>query len=338
MSPVNGLELAWACWPEAGKKANLEPALHSFVDSKSELKSLHPGSVSEIFGEAAFPLDGGVVVKLPRHRHANIYHYSAFKEPLLRVIANHLIASGIVPKHSGIIDLGSWIGDNAVPWAMFHAGIVYAIDPSEDNIEFIRATSVLNGIENIVTIQKVISDGEELLGTFGDPTHCNFHSVDEHGDTSGLSLVANSTSLDLLHQEGVIGDVGLMHLDVEGFEMKVIIGATKMIDQYKPVVVFESHVLSQPTAPLIDFFANRGYRVYMINEIHPGANPDCRNFVAFYGDDNRVSLIVRSIFEAINPIEVHYYHPAYESLQSLIPVELFLIGESGAFLSGPVWT
>jgi FkbM family methyltransferase len=307
--------------------------MNSQVDS-----SVHaPDSTGGIAGEVAFPLDSGVVVKLPHHHHTNSYHHVAFKEPLLRAIANHLIVNGVVPRNSGIIDLGSWIGDNALPWAMSRPGVVYAIDPSEENIDFIRGMIALNNVKNIVTIQSAISDGQELLGASGDPSHCCFYAVDENSDNSNLSLVTSSTSLDSLHQEGVIGEVGFMHLDVEGYEMKVLLGARQMIEKYKPVVMFESHVLSQPTAPMINFLADRGYRVYMINESHPGANPDCRNFVAFHGDNNRISSIVRSIFEAINPVEVHWYHPAYESLQSLIPAELFLVGESGAFLSSPIF-
>ena len=307
------------------------------MSSQYVLRVHAPGLSVGIAGKVAFPLDSGVVVKLPHHRHANSYHYVAFKEPLLRAIANHLIVNQVVPKGSGIIDLGSWIGDNALPWAMTHPGIVYAIDPSEENIAFINSVSALNDVNNIVTIQRAISDGQELLGTTGDPSHCCFHAVEENNENPDLSLVTNSTSLDLLHEEGVIGEVGLMHLDVEGYEMKVLLGARQMIEKYKPVVMFESHVLSQPTAPMINFLADRGYKVYMINETHPGANPDCRNFVAFCGDNNSVNLIIHSIFELINPVDVHWYHPAYESLQSLIPAELFLVGDSGAFLPRPIF-
>jgi FkbM family methyltransferase len=287
--------------------------------------------------QVTFPLDSGVVVKLPHHRHSSLFPYVTFKEPLLRAIANHLIANEIIPKGSGIIDLGSWIGDNALPWSMSFPGIVYAIDPSDENIAFIKSVSVLNGITNIVAIQAAVSDSEESLGTLGDPTHCCLQPVDQHSENSDLSLVTISTTLDLLHQEGVIGEVGFMHLDVEGYEMKVLLGAQQMIEKYKPVVMFESHVLSQPTIPMINFLADLGYKVFMINETHPGANPDCRNFVAFHGDNNETNSIIRTIIEVINPVEVHYYHPAYESLQSLIPTELFLVGDNGVFLPKPIF-
>ena len=47
-----------------------------------------------------------------------------------------------------IIDLGAWIGDNAIPWAKNINHIVYAIDPSSQNIEFITKMcfSVFQGL------------------------------------------------------------------------------------------------------------------------------------------------------------------------------------------------
>jgi FkbM family methyltransferase len=220
---------------------------------------------------------------------------------------------------------------------MLIPGIVYTMDHPEGSIAFVRGMIALNNVKNILTIQRAISDGRELLGGSGDPSHCCFHAVDENSGNSDLSLVTSSTSLDSLHQEGVIGEVGFMHLDVEGYEMKVLLGPQQMIEQDKPIVVFENHVLSQPAAPMINFLADRGYKVYMINESNPGSNPDCRNFVAFHGVNNRTSSIISSIFEAINPVEMRWYHPARESLQSLIPAELFLVGENGAFLSSPIF-
>ena len=84
-------------------------------------------------------------------------------EVLFRRINTFLIQNDIIKNN--IIDLGAWIGDNSIPWAKNIDGIVYAIDPSTDNCDFINKICELNQIKNVKTIQHGISNCCELLTT-----------------------------------------------------------------------------------------------------------------------------------------------------------------------------
>jgi len=77
-------------------------------------------------------------------------------------------------------------------------------------------------------------------------------------------------------------NIGLIHIDVEGFELKVIKGAKKIIERDKPVLTFEQHISNEDTNQVFEYLKNFGYRIFMINEVIPGNELDCRNFLAFH--------------------------------------------------------
>jgi FkbM family methyltransferase len=154
--------------------------------------------------------------------------------------------------------------------------LVYAIDPSPDNCQFIRDLASLNNIKNIRVIQKAISDKREVLSTNEDLTHCSFVSDDDSRRNQ-----VKAWPLDDLYNAGEIADVAYIHLDVEGMENRVVAGAQKLIDTYKPIIAFEQHLEQDPFIELSEHIAAKGYAVYLINEVLPGCRPDCRNFIAF---------------------------------------------------------
>ena len=237
---------------------------------------------------AHFSNDNGVAIKYHmNHRFAELFGSRNEHEVMFRRISTYLINNGHI--RGNIVDLGAWIGDNALPWsknlhippkAEFDTGaegaIVYAIDPSPDNCQFIRDLASLNNIQNIRVIQKAISDKREVLCTNDHLTHCSFVSDDDSGRNQ-----VKAWPLDDLYNAGEIADVAFIHLDVEGMENRVVAGAQKLINMYKPIIAFEQHLEQDPFLELSEYIASKGYAVYLINEILPGCRPDCRNFIAF---------------------------------------------------------
>ena len=233
-----------------------------------------------------FTNDGGITVSLIEHPFSPTFASRNNHEVLFRRMHTYLMDTGIIKNN--IIDLGAWIGDNALPWskslhippsAEFDTGaLVYAIDPSPDNCQFIRDLASLNNIKNIRVIQKAISDKREVLSTNEDLTHCSFVSDD---DSLTKQNQVKAWPLDDLYNAGEIADVAYIHLDVEGMENRVVAGAEKLINTYKPIIAFEQHLEQDPFIELSEHIAAKGYIVYLINEVLPGCRPDCRNFIAF---------------------------------------------------------
>ena len=155
-------------------------------------------------------------------------------------------------------------------------GIVYAIDPSPINCNFINEIMSLNSLTNIKIIQKAISDKNEILTTNGDLQHCSF--VYDNPDNNGCNKV-ESYSLDTLYSLNEINNIGYIHLDVEGMEYRVIKGATNLIEHFRPLITFEQHFEIDNVMIIVNYLKERNYNVFLINEIIPECRPDCRNFL-----------------------------------------------------------
>lgn len=250
---------------------------------------------------AYFSNDNGVEIKYHmNHRFAELFGTRNEHEVMFRRISTYLINNGHIDGN--IVDLGAWIGDNALPWAKnllrfdtkslerldaknlmsppkTASHRIYAIDPSHENCQYIRDLAILNNIENITTIKKAISDKREVLYTNDNLTHCSFVNGDGYITNGENSAIA--WPLDDLLNAGEITNVAYIHLDVEGMENRVVAGAQKLIDTYKPIIAFEQHLEQDPFIELCSHISSNGYAVYIINETLPGCRPDCRNFIAF---------------------------------------------------------
>lgn len=201
-------------------------------------------------------------------------------EPLLRQISE-IIVSQLIDSNSVIIDIGSWIGDNSLPWAKMIGknGLIIAIDPSSENLSFIRNIAEINSINNIVTVNEVCSDNVlEKLTWSGDISHTSFVKI----NNQEVKRIVYSTTLDEIYKEKLIEKpISLIHLDVEGFELKVLKGALNIIKLFKPIIIFEVHISRDLQIELFDFLHFFDYEIYMVNEVILGNNLDCRNFLAF---------------------------------------------------------
>jgi FkbM family methyltransferase len=236
-----------------------------------------------------FTNDNNVEIQLLEHPFSEMFKTRNYHEGIFRQINTYLINNNIIDKDKNIIDLGAWIGDNSIPWAKNINGIVYAIDPSKDNCDYINEMNKLNNINNMLIIKAVISDSEKMISTDSENLHhCSF----TNNDSLGYKL--QSFSLDTLYKQKIIKNIGYIHLDVEGMENLVIYGSTNLIDELKPIITFEQHLDTDNYSQICNFLLNKEYSVYLINEILLGCREDCRNFIAFPNTIN-TSNVIKSI-------------------------------------------
>jgi len=218
-----------------------------------------------------FPHDNNCSIEVPDGWYSYDYSTRPHKEPLFRDIITYLIRKGLIQNN--IIEGGAFIGDNALPWAKNIPGTVYAIDPSPGNCQYMRYLANMNSINNVTIIENALGDKVEELSTSDDLYMCSFKK------NEGSSKVM-STSLDILLANRIIDSIGFIHFDIEGFEYKAIKGAECLISTFKPIIAYEQHLTTDDYLGLAEHLKQRGYTVYIINEILEGCNPDCRNMIA----------------------------------------------------------
>jgi len=234
-----------------------------------------------------FTNDNNVTINLINSHISNTFKGRYNHEVIFRKINTYLINNKIIQNN--IIDLGAWIGDNSIPWGKNIEGIVYAIDPSPDNISFITETCKLNNINNVKYIEKAISDKPGRLSTHESINHCSF--VYNKKPEAECKHIVDSTSLDYLYEAKEIDNIGYIHLDVEGMEHNVLCGSKNIIETFHPVISFEQHLEIDDYDIILKLLNDNDYHVFLVDEILPGCRLDCRNSFAFHNNIYNPRLI-----------------------------------------------
>lgn len=240
-----------------------------------------------------FPDEGNILIRLPRTHwldgfrkkrkkqidKALTFSGRAGKEVLLRQVIYKLYQSGLINKDQHIIDIGAWLADNTLVWAHFlnaPSAKVIAIDPAQDNINFGHMLATENNKHNIVWHQAVCAEKSGIpLYYRGKLNHARFNMNGE-GKLSPLQ----SATIDELVTSEQWTNIGLLHVDVEGFEEVVLRGSSQIIAASNPVILFEQHITHEDPLKIADWLEGFGYKVFMLNEVIPQCELDCRNFIA----------------------------------------------------------
>ena len=163
-----------------------------------------------------------------------------------------------MPENYGIIDCGAHIGDGSIPLA--HALkynnrsdiVVYAIDPSKYKCDFIEYMKKINNLDNLIVLNYGLSDKDNVKYTYaekdvfgcdrGDNTGGIQWTIKKHKSNTNNKDDIRFIKLDTLFDKKLINHkIGVIHLDVEGMEDKVLIGGLNYISNNKPYISLEDH-------------------------------------------------------------------------------------------------
>lgn len=245
------------------------------VDAKRS--GLEQETNNEAVKKIMFPIEG-VEVLIGKDEGNNLEEFQSrrkseakFRELCMRLILPHL------NPLQWILDVGCWKGDNTIPWAALGYNVL-AVDPSHNNCEFIKRTAKLNNVHrNVMVVETGLGNKQEELTFKGGVDHLSFH-VQSSGSGEKLKLQRLQDLAVVAHNHMYFG---FLHLDVEGFELHVLEGATEVIERDSPWIVFETHFLEEEKR-VIDIFillSGYGYTFFMIPECC-GASRECRNILA----------------------------------------------------------
>lgn len=165
-------------------------------------------------------------------------------------------------ENKDFIDAGAYIGDSALMFAKeFKPKKIYAFEPSGKNYRLLKQTIRLNKLNNCVPVKKGVGD----KNTNTRIVHRESLSyLDENGDEK----IEITTIDNYVHKNKL--DVGLIKMDIEGNELKAILGAENTIKKFKPVLlicIYHSGVDFFEIKPLIEKWV-KGYR-FMIRKLDP---------------------------------------------------------------------
>ncbi|MFY4690293.1 FkbM family methyltransferase [Campylobacter jejuni] len=170
------------------------------------------------------------------------YFYNGFFLPI-----NHFEASVFFYKHNidcfqkntlskihkkSIIDVGGYIGDSAIVFEKeFPHSSIYCFEASQNNYNLLLKTLKLNNSQKITAINKGLgSENKTIKLSFAGScsTLCSENS-DKYENTEIITLD------DYVKTNNI--EVGLIKVDIEGFEQDFLKGALETIKNHKPALI-----------------------------------------------------------------------------------------------------
>lgn len=183
-----------------------------------------------------------------------------------------------------VVDVGAFIGTHTIPFAKATApnGGVYAIETQRMSFAFLNTNIVLNNLMNVITLNKFASDklGKIKTLTLDQNYPQNFGSYSNKKLKSGE--IIDTITIDSLN----LTRVKLIKIDVEGNEKKVIIGASKTIKKFKPILYVEC-TNPKKTRDLISQIFKLNYKAYW--------------HISSYYNPNNYYAQKKNIFEKFHP-------------------------------------
>ena len=177
--------------------------------------------------------------------------------------------------NDNVIDVGGNNGEVAlrVGKKIGSEGCVVSFEPLSVNVERFKANMLLNpAIDNIVLVYIGVGDTEGMFSIVNDrPDNLGMGWIEEVNATSGMELCDTEdvvvTTLDNFIPSMKLDHIDFIKIDVEGFELKVLTGASHIISSHRPklfIEVVEEHLERKNTSALelVEYLENKRYLMY----------------------------------------------------------------------------
>jgi FkbM family methyltransferase len=174
-----------------------------------------------------------------------------------------------------IIDIGANFGYHTLLFSRECSENVYAFEPQIQNFELLESNVKNNEIKNIILYNYACGDIEcEIkMPIFVD---CNY-KINMGDITPNIDCVNNNFSITksiILDENHFSSKIDLIKIDVQGWEKKVLIGATHLLKKHKPILIveFEHFQLIKTNTTckeLFDFIREQDYYIFYLEYSYP---------------------------------------------------------------------
>lgn len=166
--------------------------------------------------------------------------------------AEEAIFKDAVRKHTIVVEVGANIGASTLQLAKL-AKYVYAFEPVPYLYHMLCGNLALNEVQNVQALRIA---GGEVAGTSYLP------DIDYNNSTNlGCYGLVEEQSERTVNVMPILLDCGFLKIDVEGYELQVLKGATPMIKRCMPIMLIEND-RPQNHDELIGYINKLGYKAY----------------------------------------------------------------------------
>jgi FkbM family methyltransferase len=139
----------------------------------------------------------------------------------------------LAPRGGVAFDLGANVGGYSVLLARYCAR-VFAFEPVPRNVRFLVQTLAANRLHNVTVVPCAVSDAVRLAAVT-ELENCSLPALDPAGTQPALTVSCD----EFAERFGV--QPGLLKIDVEGGEVAVLRGASRLLRTARPVVLLSTH-------------------------------------------------------------------------------------------------
>lgn len=137
-----------------------------------------------------------------------------------------------------IIDVGANIGNHSLFFATnIKNSKVYSFEPNKNITEVLNKNISINGIKDRVNISNVGLGNREARG--------NIKIINPDNIGGSKVILSESGEFEIKTLDGLFKkfneDIGFIKIDVEGMEIDVLEGGSKLIERFKPIICVEAH-------------------------------------------------------------------------------------------------
>jgi FkbM family methyltransferase len=147
-----------------------------------------------------------------------------------------LIESEIRPGDV-VLDIGANIGYYTLILARLvgERGRVYAFEPDPTNFRLLKKNVRANGYQNVVFVNKAVSDASGMRSLFLCPDNKGDHRLFDSNDDR-QSITIETTTLDELFSE-FQGEINFIKMDIQGSEARAVRGMERLLQRYPDVKI-----------------------------------------------------------------------------------------------------
>ncbi|HCN04581.1 MAG TPA: hypothetical protein DIS79_03090 [Bacteroidetes bacterium] len=164
-----------------------------------------------------------------------MYMFGAYELPTVKLIRNTF------QGESSFLDIGAQMGYITLEAAVANKrGHVFAFEPEPANFTRLIDNISINSINSIRTYNTALGattgDLDLYLAEANSGAHSAFQS---NANVSEKKVRVPMRTLDSIVEQDSIKDISMIKLDVEGYELEVLRGATQVLRQHKPMLIVE---------------------------------------------------------------------------------------------------
>jgi FkbM family methyltransferase len=239
-------------------------------------------------------LNGKKVECIVQKNLPNTWHFAfsyIWHDAGLSIIEKHL--NSFYSNNYAYFDIGSNVGLRSV-YALSENRPTVLFDPNPEVSKICQQMIALNAFKNYKIEQSGVSDSEGQL-SFYISSSAYMSSFDkEHAakDKIVAEIKIPVTTLNLYLKANHQFQPKIVKIDVEGFEINVLKGATDMLAHFKPVLLIEILDTSNNRKAILDYLASYNYEAYYLFnrnermlESADAANPKQNHNYLFIADE-----------------------------------------------------